>query len=159
MDASDKKRAILLSVCGARTYQLIRSLVAPRKPADLEFSKPSVIVQRYQFHSRVRQPGESVSTFVAELRRLSQNCEFAESMEDMLRDKLVCGIGDIRIQRRLLSEATLKFPKALELTQAMESAARNSRDLEKATASQQPGTVHAIHQPALKADSGYAYNS
>ncbi len=63
VDASDKKRAILLSVCGARTYQLIRSLVAPRKPAVLEFSnlveevrkhfnpKPSVIVQRYQFHS------------------------------------------------------------------------------------------------------------
>ncbi len=104
VDASDKKRAILLSVCRARTYQLIRSLVAPRKPADLEFSnlveevrkhfnpKPSVIVQRYQFHSRVRQPGESVSTIVAELRRLSQNCEFAQSLEDMLRDRFVCGI-------------------------------------------------------------------
>ncbi len=70
VEANDKKRAILLSVCGARIYQLIRSLVtpnqAPRKAADLEFSnlveevrkhfnlKPSVIVQRFQFHSRVR---------------------------------------------------------------------------------------------------------
>ncbi len=70
VDASDKKRAILLSVCGARTFQLIRSLVAHKKPADLEFSnlveevrkhfnpKPLVIVQRYQIRSRVRQPGK-----------------------------------------------------------------------------------------------------
>ena len=156
--------AILLSTCGAKTYQLIRSLVAPRKPADIEFTclieevrkhfnpKPSVIVERFQFHSRVRQSGESVSTYVAELRRLSQHCEFGASLDDMLRDRLVCGISDNRIQRRLLAEADLAFKKALELAQAMESADRNTQDLQKATA--QSVAVHAVHK---QGSSGVCY--
>ena len=35
-----------------------------------------------------------MSTYVAELRRLSQHCEFGASLDDMLRDRLVCGISD-----------------------------------------------------------------
>ncbi len=31
---AQKKRAILLSACGASTYKLVRSLVAPDKPTD-----------------------------------------------------------------------------------------------------------------------------
>ena len=156
VEDAGKQRAILLSGCGAKTYQLIRSLVAPRKPADIEFSvlveevrnhfnpKPSVIVERFQFHSRVRKMEESVSTYVAELRRLSQHCDFGESLEYMLRDRIVCGINDNRIQRRLLAEADLSFKKAFELALAMESADRNTQDLQKATG--QAATVYSVRQ-------------
>ena len=34
-----KKRAVLLSVCGAKTYKLIRNLVNPRKPTDKSFAE------------------------------------------------------------------------------------------------------------------------
>ena len=37
VDDAAKKRAILLSVCGASTYKLIRSLVAPDKPTDKSY--------------------------------------------------------------------------------------------------------------------------
>lgn len=30
IDAAEKKRAVLLSVCGAATYSMLRSLVAPK---------------------------------------------------------------------------------------------------------------------------------
>ncbi len=158
VETEAKKRAVLLSVCGAKTYQLIRSLVAPRKPADLQYSelveevrkhfnpKPSVIVERFQFHSRVQQAGESVATYVAELRRLSQHCQFAKTLEDMLRDRLVCGIGDARIQRRLLSETALDFSKALELAQAMEAADRNAHNLQKASGPLHSTAMHAVRK-------------
>ena len=48
----------------------------------------------------------------------------------MLRDRLVCGIADQRIQRRLLTEPDLTFAKALELAQAAEAADRNTRALD-----------------------------
>ncbi len=61
------QRAILLSVCGADTYKLISSLVAPAKPGDKTFDElisiakdhfnplPSVIVQRYyKFNTRIQ---------------------------------------------------------------------------------------------------------
>ena len=34
-----KQRAILLSVCGAPTYQLIRNLVAPQRPIEKSFAE------------------------------------------------------------------------------------------------------------------------
>ena len=141
-DAS-KQRAILLSVCGETTYQLIRNLVAPAKPVDKSFCElvtlvkehhtpaPSVTVQRFNFNSRSQKDGETVAQFVAELRRLSEHCAFQDALGDMLRDRLVCGIKDSQVQRRLLSETDLTFQKAFELAQASEVAEKNARDLHK----------------------------
>ena len=134
--AADKKRAILLSSCGAEMYQLIRNIVAPKKPTKCTFAqlvelvhrhhnpKPSAIVQRFRFNICVRKQGQSVATFVAELRRLTEHCKFGDVMDEMLRDRLVCGINDSRIQCRLLAEPSLTFKK--ELAQAFESAEKNA---------------------------------
>ena len=137
----------------ALRYQLIRNLLAPAKPTDKTFTQiveaveqhlqpwPSVIVQRFNFHSRSRRADENVSTYIAELRKLSEYCAFGDTLNDMLRDRLVCGINDQRLQRRLLAEPTLTFEKAWELAQASETAERNAKQLEKAA----PATaVHAL---------------
>ena len=50
-------------------------------------------------------------------------------MEDMLRDRLVCGINNHQIQERLLAEPDLKYQKAVELALAIESASKNVGDL------------------------------
>ena len=97
--------------------------------------KPSEIVQRYKFDSRTRKQGESVSEYVAELRRLAQDCNYGEKLKQMLRDRLVCGINDERIQRRLLSETELTFDKALSIALAVETANKNAHDLKVPSAS------------------------
>ena len=147
---NNKKRAVLLSVCGAKTYKLIRNLVNPRKPTDKSFGelvnlvknhlnpRPSSIVYRFKFNSRFRQQGETIQQYVAELRNLSEHCEFADQLEKMLRDRLVCGVNDERIQRRLLAESHLEFKKAMELATAMETADRNTRDLKNGNLSEKP---------------------
>ena len=136
-----KQRAILLSVCGSKTYGLIRDLLQPQKPGNVELKeileklenhfspKPSVIVEQFKFHSRSRLEGENVAEFVAGLRRLSEHCKFGTTLEDMLRDRLVCGISDDRIQRRLLGERGLTFEKAVEIATTTEMASRNVMDL------------------------------
>ena len=62
----DKQRAILLSVCGSKTYSLLRDILQPKKPAQTEIKniieelkkhynpRPSEIVERFKFHSRLR---------------------------------------------------------------------------------------------------------
>lgn len=152
IDDATKQRATLLSVCGASTYQLIRNLLAPAKPSSKSFKElvelvqkhlqppPSVIVQRFTFHSRSRRQEESISEFVVELRKVAEHCEFGESLNDMLRDRLVCGINDQRLQRRLLSESKLSFSQALEIAQAAESADRNAKELGKAAG------IHAVYR-------------
>ena len=159
-----KERAVLLSACGADTYQLIRSLVAPSKPSDKSvngimklvkdhlFPHPSCIVQSFKFNSRSQRDTETVSQFVAELRKLSEFCEFGDTLEDMLRDRLVCGIRDVKVQRRLLAEANLTFGKAFELAQVAELADKNVADLQRPQATEeqqcpwQTTEVHSVNQ-------------
>ena len=92
---------------------------------------PSVIVQRYKckFHSHSRQPSETIATFMLELRSIAEFCNFGQTLDDMLRDRLVCGIGDNVIQKRLLAEDPLTLAKAMELAQGMEVAAKNTATL------------------------------
>ena len=47
----------------------------------------------------------------------------------MLRDRLVCGISNKAVQRRLLQEKALNFDKALEMALAVEAAEKDSRCL------------------------------
>ena len=44
---ADKKRAFLLSSCGAPTYQLIRNLTAPDKPSSKSFDELVKLVQTH----------------------------------------------------------------------------------------------------------------
>ena len=47
VENADKQRAILLSGCGASTYQLIRDLVAPAKPTTKTFAELVKLVQEH----------------------------------------------------------------------------------------------------------------
>ena len=137
----EKKRAILLSSCGVNTYMIIRNLFAPDLPATKSFEeivatagthfnlKPSSIVQHFRFNFRVCKDGESAAEFVSQLRKLSEHCEFSDTLNKMLRDRIVCGINDVRIQRCLLAEPGLSLAKALELALALETADKDALTL------------------------------
>ena len=136
------KKAILLSSGGAETYSLLRNLVAPAKPSDKSYDefvrvtnehqnpKPSVIMERYKFNKRDRQPGESIPFYVTELKRLSEHCDFDVTLEDMIRDRLVCGVRSPKIQQRLLAETELSFDMALKIASTMVRAEKNICDIE-----------------------------
>ncbi|CAC5416980.1 unnamed protein product [Mytilus coruscus] len=135
-----------------KRHKLMRNLSAPQKPGEKTYDdivklvtdhqnpKPSSIVQRCKFNSRSRQPNESVSQFVAELRQISEHCDYKATLDDMLRDRHVCGIKEDRIQRRLLAEPGLTFKKAMEVAIAIEMAAKNAQDLQV----QEPKPVHKV---------------
>ena len=113
IEVEGKKRSILLSVVGARTYQLLTSLVAPDKPGSKTYDElknimeqhlsppPSEIVQRYRFHTCVRREGEPVAGYVCRLREVARRCNFGQALSEMLRDRLVCGVNDGRIQKKV----------------------------------------------------------
>ena len=111
--------------------QARRQVVRPASGRAYKHFKlaPSEIVERFLFHSRSRRQGESVATFVAELRSLAEFCNFKDTLEVMLRDRIVCGINDDAIQKRLLSERGLDYAKAAETAMNMETAARSTRGI------------------------------
>ena len=98
--------------------------------------KPSTIVQRFKFNTRTQQPGETIAMFLAELRHLTEHCEFGATLDEMLRDRLVCGVHDIRIQRRLLAEPKLALKRALDLALAIEAADKDASEIQKGESQQ-----------------------
>ena len=159
--SADKKRSVFLAMVGPTTYKLLHNLLAPDKPGDKSYTQlvttltnhfnptPSEAVQRYKFNTRVRKPGESVSTYISELRSLAEHCNYGASLETMLRDRLLCGIEDKGIQKRLMAEPKLTYAKALELAQGLEAASKNMQEL--GTSKEQPtgasggtSTIHTV---------------
>jgi len=60
----------------------------------------------------------------------------------MLRDRIVCGVRDTHVQRRLLAEPQLTYKKAFDLAQAAEMAAQSARELQATT----PASVNAMQR-------------
>ena len=81
---------------------------------------PNTAIRRYKFYNGRKKPGESVADFVAHLRKLAEECQFGDTFDDMMRDQLVCGIGDDKVQRRMFIEKNLTFQSALAIAQAQE---------------------------------------
>ena len=75
---------------------------------------------------------------MAKLRCLSEHCDFRDHLEDMIRDRLICGVNDERIHRRLLAESRLDFEKALELATAMETADESTCDIQQGNFTEKP---------------------
>ena len=63
--------------------------------------RPSVIVQCYQFNSCQCATSETVTEYVAALLKLAEHCNFGETLDEMLQDRLVlvsCGQTTISVQ-------------------------------------------------------------
>ena len=56
-----------------------------------------------------------MATFVAELRHVAIHRDYKKALNDMLWDRLICGVNNSRIQQRLLLETEIDFKKALEI--------------------------------------------
>ena len=140
--SEDRQRATLISTYGPATYQLIKDLVVPEKPTARTFEKlvrlvnahknpqPLTIVQHFHFHSRSQMETETIPQYVAILRQLSTRCNFGDALDDMLWDRLVCGLRDAALLRRILSEKDLTFQHAIDICQAHEVAARDTLNLQ-----------------------------
>ncbi|UYV75399.1 K02A2.6-like [Cordylochernes scorpioides] len=138
-----QKKAIFLTLIGPETYALARSLAAPKDLARVNYEeivniltghfcpRPNLIVQRYHFNKH-NQGNEPIATYIAELRRLSENCEFVD-LDDRLRDRLVCGLKKESLVKRLLSEKDLTFEKAMDIALCDESASANASVLMETT--------------------------
>ena len=84
IDEEAKKRATMLTVIGGPAFELLTDLMAPTDPTTKDYAelcetlkdhlKPNtlVIAERYRFYQRDQQLAESISSYVAELRRLAR---------------------------------------------------------------------------------------
>ena len=126
-----KSKLIFLTVIGNETYSLSRNLLAPESPAgkavktlsetltDHLKPQPLIIAERYKFYFRDQSENETITEYLAELRKLTLNCEFKDYLDQALKDRFVCGLQNNNIWRRLYAETKFTLKSAIELAKTM----------------------------------------
>ena len=100
-------------------------------------------------HQRNQESGESVSEYLAALRRLAKDCHYEGFLNEALQDRFVCGLASDCMQRRLFLEKDLTLQKAMELALAMEAA-----DKDAMTMQAQKQSVNAVYRHQEKRKQG-----
>lgn len=100
----DKKVPMLLTLTRAEAFELLKNILSPELPSTKSYEqlqialtnycspKRLVIAERYRFYSVVQESSEDIKSFVANLKKASQHCNFDAFLPECLRDRLVCGL-------------------------------------------------------------------
>ena len=87
--------------------------IAPLKQKFANYCEPkkNITVNRYTFNSRQQHIGEKFTDYLTSLKTLVKDCEYGPLEDEMLRDRIVCGVQDKDVRMRLLraNNLTLKM--------------------------------------------------
>lgn len=98
-------------------------------------------VERYKFFTRNQGFGESIDSYVTELKLLTKTCNFGTLRDSLIRDRIVCGINNASMRERLLREKAMSLDTCIQLCRAAELSRENCRAIAGPTAKD----VHAVH--------------
>ncbi|XP_071651744.1 uncharacterized protein [Temnothorax longispinosus] len=135
LDAKTTKiqAAALLHCIGEDVREIVETIVMTdtektditllkRKLEEYFVPKSNPSVESHKFNTRTQGAGEDMDSFVADLRRLAANCEFGALKEQLIKDRIVCGVRDSKVRDRLLREKDLNLTKAIDICRAAEQA-------------------------------------
>ncbi|XP_042147547.1 uncharacterized protein LOC121836654 [Ixodes scapularis] len=137
-----RRRALLVAALGSRPIGILCGICAPRRVNELTYKevvdilgrhyvpKPNEIAESYKFFNRQQRKGESVQDFIVKLRKIAENCNFEDSLDRMLRDRIVCGVRNETVKRQLLARRELTLAEAEDLATAAEVATKEVKNME-----------------------------
>ena len=74
----------------------------------------NIIFERARFNSRKQEEDETVDAFVTALHGLAEHCNYGNLHNEMIRDRVVVGIRDVRLSERLQLDAKLTLETAVQ---------------------------------------------
>ena len=83
----------------------------------------NVIYKRYCFNNRKQESGESFDTYLTALRTLAKTCTFGPFTDELICDRIVCGICDTGTRKKSLQEPKLTLQKCIDVCQSAETTA------------------------------------
>lgn len=88
-----------------------------------DFCKPkkNPVYERFVLNQRKQKEGEPFDTFLMDIKRLARTCEFGANENEMLRDRIVWGVHDQKLQLRLIEKNDLTYDQAVEMARQSES--------------------------------------
>ncbi len=116
---NENRTAFYLTMVGKDGYNLLKDLAFPqnvntRTVADLQMLlqghlQPTnfMATERARFHNLTRRAGETLRSFLLRLQQQAAKCNFGNQLDIQLRDRIVAGVNDPEVQKKLLREQQL----------------------------------------------------
>lgn len=120
----DTKIIYYLSLIGKDAFDLVTDLAYPKQVEDLKVATVQEILrnhlepvnfeatERAKFHNLTRRSDEKLRDFLLRLQQQSAKCNFGNQLEIALRDRIIAGINNPAVQRKLLSVKGLTYTEA-----------------------------------------------
>ena len=123
--------ATFLHVAGIQAQEVYATFTMPdadkkkiQKVKDkfAEYCEPkkNTTVCRYLFNSRQQKGDEKFSDYLTALKTLINDCEYGNHEDELLRDRIVCGIYESKVRERLLRMDKLTLKQAIDVCQVAE---------------------------------------
>ena len=91
--------------------------------------RKNLIFERARFNSRDQMEGESAEQYLLVLHALARNCDYGQLRDELIRDRIVIGILDKALSKRLQLDPGLTLEKAARMVRQSESVGEQQRVL------------------------------
>ncbi|XP_074655641.1 uncharacterized protein LOC141909154 [Tubulanus polymorphus] len=96
---------------------------------DFTVGEINVTYERYIFNSRNKKADESVDKYVSDLRTLARTCDFSDLADSLIKDRIVLGIDDSDVRKKLLETKELNLSTCINICRAAESSSRQLKSM------------------------------
>lgn len=126
---STNETAFYITYVGKQAFRLLVDLAYPNDVTampvkDLQallqkhLTPPNIeVVEREKFHNLVKKPEETYKNFALRVQRQAAKCSFGADLTTQLRDRLVAGVRDPDLKRKLCKEHLLDYAKAKSIVE------------------------------------------
>ena len=92
------------------------------------FPKVNIIHERAQFN-RSQDPGETTDSFITDLYKLVETCDYGAKRDEVLRDRIVVGLSDLKLSENLHFKSDLTLVKAVEYVWSVEQVKQQAQNI------------------------------
>lgn len=137
--AEDIFKSFVLSAEDQQKYSAVKGKF------DSHFvGKRNIIFERAQFNRRQQREGESADDFITALYGLAENCNYGTLRDEMLRDRIVVGIRDIKLSENLQMDPNLKLEDAVNKVRHNEAIKQQQMLLHSINEEGSPSNIDAV---------------
>ena len=79
-------------------------------------ARQNVVVERARFNKRVQRQPEAIDSFIQDLYKIAEGCNYGTLKEELIRDRIVVGVADDDLSEQLQSKANLTLQEAVQLS-------------------------------------------
>ena len=94
--------------------------IVKKKFEDYLLKQRNTIYQRAKFNSKKQEDGESVDRFITALYILAENSDFGSLYDEMIRDRIVVGIKDVKLSESMQLDESLTLDRAATMVRPTE---------------------------------------